>query len=162
MKDPLYLLQGQVVIMVTVRHPTVVYHHQKQLAKMLRKKKPGSQTWTSQFMCLYDKITDKIPNSTQKQALHKAGLGLKKTVFDLEDTEEEVYAKLTSSELDEDQNTIGFPQLRNCGGFKLLWCVPSYRELETIECVMAVKTLKTSVGQGIIVSMCGSSHSEVF
>ena len=101
-------------------------------------------------MCLSDRISDKIPNPTQKQVLQKAGLGLKKIVFNLEDTEEEVYAKLTSSELDEDKNTIGFPQLKNCGGFELLQCVSNCRVLESIECAMAVKALKTSVGQGKI------------
>ena len=79
----------------------------------------------------------------------KAGLGLKKIEFDLENTEE-IYAKLTSSELYEDQNTIGFPQLKNCGGFELLRCVSNCRVLESIEYAMAIKTGKTSVGQGKI------------
>ena len=61
----------------------------------------------------------------------------------MEDTEEEVYAKLTSSELDEDEKK-GFPLLRNCG-FELLRCVPNCRVLE-VKCAMAVKTLKTSFG----------------
>ena len=52
--------------------------------------------------------------------------------------------------LDENQNTIGFPQLKSCGGFELLQCVPNCKILESIECAMAVKTLKTSVGQGKI------------
>ena len=94
-------------------------------------------------MCLSDRISDKISNPTQKQVLQKAGLGLKKIVFDLEDTEEELYAKLTSSDLDENQNTIGFPKLKNCVGFVSSRCVPDYRVLESIECTMAVKTLKT-------------------
>ena len=38
-----------------------------------------------QFMCLSDRTSDKIPNPTQKQVLQKAGFGLKKIVFDLED-----------------------------------------------------------------------------
>ena len=79
----------------------------------------------------------------------KAGLGLKKIEFDLENTEE-IYAKLTSSELYEDQNTMGFPQLKNCGGFELLRCVSNCRVLESIEYAMAIKTGKTSVGQGKI------------
>ena len=54
----------------------------------------------------------------QKRVLQNAGLGLKKILLDLEDSEEEVYAKLTSSDLDEDQNTIGFPKLKNCGGIE--------------------------------------------
>lgn len=60
-------------------------------------------------MCLSDRIPDKIPNPTQKQTLQEAGFGLKKNVFNLEDTEEEVYTKLTPWDLDKDQNTIGFP-----------------------------------------------------
>ena len=72
--------------------------------KNAEKERPGAGTWTGQFMCRSDRISDKIQNPRQKQVLQKAGLGLKKIVFDLEDTEEEVYVKLTSSELDEDQN----------------------------------------------------------
>ena len=48
-------------------------------------------------MCLSDRISGNIQNPTQKQALQKEGLGLKKIVFDLEDTKEEVCGKLTSS-----------------------------------------------------------------
>ena len=68
----------------------------------------------------------------------------------MKDTEEDVNAKLTSSEFDEDQNTISFPQRKNCGGFELLRCVLNCRVLESIECAMAVKKLKTSVGLGKI------------
>ena len=101
-------------------------------------------------MYLSHRISDKIQNPTLKQVLQKAGLGLRKIVFDLEDTEEDVNAKLTSSEFDEDQNTISFPQRKNCGGFELLRCVLNCRVLESIECAMAVKKLKTSVGLGKI------------
>ena len=81
------------------------------------------------------------------QNLQKAGLGLKKIIFDLEDTDEDVYANLTSSKFDEGQNTIDFSQLDNCGGFELLWCVPDCRVMESNDCAMAVKTIKTSLGQ---------------
>ena len=100
-------------------------------------------------MCLSCRISDKIPNSTQKQVLEQAELGLKNIVFDLKDVEEEVYAKLTFSELNEEQNTIGSPQLKNCDGFELLQCVPNCRVLESIECAVD-KTLKTSACQGKI------------
>ena len=79
--------------------------------------------------------------------MQKARIGLKKTVFDLEVNEEEVYVKLTSLELDEDQNTIDFLQLKNCDVCELLRCVANCRVLESIECVIAVKTI---VGQGKI------------
>ena len=81
--------------MVTVHYPAIVHHHNNH-QKKCREKKTGARTWAGQFMCLSDRISDKIQNPTQKQVLQKAGLGLKKLVFDLEDTEEEVYAKLTS------------------------------------------------------------------
>ena len=136
--------------MVTVHHPVVVHHHQEKPKKMLRKKKSGARTSRGQLMCLSDRISDNIQNPTQKQASQKEGLGLKKIVFDLEDTKEEVCGKLTSSELDEDQYTIGFFQLKNCDGFELLRYVSNCRVLESIECTVAIKTLKTSIGQGII------------
>ena len=101
-------------------------------------------------MFLSDRISDKLLNPKQKKVLQKAGLGLKNIAFDLEETEEKIYNKLTSLELDEVQNTIGFPHLKNCDGFELLWCVTNCRILESIECAMVVKTLKTSVGQGKI------------
>ena len=56
--------------------------------KNTEKKKLGAQNFTGQFICLSDKIFDKIPNPMQKEVFKKAGLGLDKIVFDLEDTEE--------------------------------------------------------------------------
>ena len=100
-------------------------------------------------MCLSGRISDKIPNSTQKQVLQQAEIGPKNIVFGLKDTEEEVYAKLTFSELDEEQNTIGSPPLKNCDEFELLQCIPNCRVLESIECAMD-NTLKTSAYQGKI------------
>ena len=56
--------------------------------KMPRKKKLGAQNFKGRFICLSDKMCDKIPNPIQEEVSKKAGLGLKKIVFDLEDTEE--------------------------------------------------------------------------
>ena len=56
--------------------------------KNAEKKKLGAQNFTGQFICLPDKISDKIPNPMQKEVFKKAALGLEKLVFDLEDTEE--------------------------------------------------------------------------
>ena len=88
-----FFLQDEVVIMVTIHYPVVVHHHQEQPEKMLRKKKSGARTSRGQRMCLSDRISDNIQNPTQKQASQKEGLGLKKIVFDLEDTKEEVCGK---------------------------------------------------------------------
>ena len=55
---------------------------------MPRKKKLGAQNFKGRFICLSDKMCDKIPNPIQEEVSKKAGLGLKKIVFDLEDTEE--------------------------------------------------------------------------
>ena len=93
-------------------------------------------------MFLSDRISDKLLNPKQKKVLQKAGLGLKNIAFDLEETEEKIYNKLTSLELDEVQNTIGFPHLKNCDGFELLWCVTNCRILESIECAMLLRHLK--------------------
>lgn len=82
--------------------------------------------------------------------MQKAGLDLKKILFNLEDTENEVIFKLTFSELDEDQNAIGFPPTQKLWWFELLRCEPNCRVLKRIECAMVVKTIKTSAGQGKI------------
>ena len=44
----------------------------------MRVRKLGARTCRDQFMCLSDRISDKVLNPTQKQVLKKAGLGLKK------------------------------------------------------------------------------------
>lgn len=75
------------VTVVTVHHPAVM-PHQQQPEKMPRKKKLGAQNFKGRFICLSDKMCDKIPNPIQEEVSKKAGLGLKKIVFDLEDTEE--------------------------------------------------------------------------
>lgn len=63
------------------------------------KRKAKPITWTGKFICLADRFAQKVPSPSQKVALENAGLGFRKIVFDIEDTEEEVYKKLLSSTL---------------------------------------------------------------
>jgi hypothetical protein len=43
--------------------------------------------WTVQFICLADRLTTKVPTTTERQILHKAGLDLKKIKLYLDDDE---------------------------------------------------------------------------
>ena len=45
-----------------------------------KRKATGGRTWTVQVICLADSQQTKIPNSSEKQVLHNAGLGLKKNI----------------------------------------------------------------------------------
>ena len=82
------------------------------------------QIWTGQFLCLADKYATKVPSSAEKQVLQKAGLGFKRIKLDLNGGENECYNKLCSNEI-VDNDIVGFPKLKNCGGFELLRCVPN-------------------------------------
>ena len=109
-------------------------------------KKPGSKTWTATFVCTADRLATKLPNSTQKQILQKAGLGFKRIKLDLEDNENQVFQKLISNDLDEEGHCKGFPKLNDCGGFDLMHCIANCRVLEPLNCLMTTKTLKSHVG----------------
>lgn len=60
------------------------------------------------------------PNSEVKKYLLKAGLGMKKIRFNVKDGQTEVLKKISSDEKDENDECIGFPALKNCGGFELM------------------------------------------
>ena len=92
-----------------------------------------------------DRLTYKVPTAAEKQVLFKAGLGLKKIKFDIDDDEEAVMKKITSAESDSNEIT-GFPKLRDCGGFELMRCVANCRELVLIEGSWSVRELKADVG----------------
>ena len=111
-------------------------------------KRKDDYTWTRQFMCLSDCHAKKIPTPAEKQVLQKAGLGLKKIKFSVEDDEVGLYNQLT--ETAESDETAGYPQLKNCGGFELLRCIPNCKVLEPIDVVMSAKNLKAAAGQGKI------------
>ena len=80
------------------------------------------------MVCLADRLAYKVPTAAEKQVLFKAGLGLKKIKFEVDDDKEAVRKRITSSEA-EDNSTevIGFPQLHNCG-FELMRCIANCRE----------------------------------
>ena len=52
------------------------------------KKKAGARTWTATFVCLANRNSTKVPSATEKNILHKAGLGIKRIKLGSEDTEE--------------------------------------------------------------------------
>ena len=110
-----------------------------------KKKAPKKRTWTGQFVCLSDRCASKLPTPNEKQVLQNAGLSLKKIKFDLdEDNDDQVYEKLMADdqENDEEEFTLGFPKLKDCGGFELMRCIPNCRVLEPLKCNMDAKSLK--------------------
>ena len=94
------------------------------------------------LMCLSDRRAKKIPTPAEKQVLQKAGLGLKRIKFIVEDDEVAVYNQLTGRV--ESDETAGYPQLTNCGGFELLRCIPNCKVLEPINVVIPAKNLKAA------------------
>ena len=99
------------------------------------------------FVCLADGLTFKVPNANEKQILRAAGLGLKKIQLDMDDDEQTVLAKLRSNDL-KDGGTVGFPQLRDCGGFEMMVCTSSCRKLSRIDSAWDAKSLKSVLGRG--------------
>ena len=106
----------------------------------------ANRTWTAQFFCLADRHQSKVPNASTKQILHNAGSGLKKIKLQLNDNEEQVAEKILSGDLNEENETLGFPQLRDGGGYELLQCLSNCRQLSLISCQWSVKELKANLG----------------
>ena len=50
--------------------------------------------------------------------------------LDLEDNKNQIYQKLGSDDLDEEEHSKGYPKLNNCGGFELIHCIANCRVLE--------------------------------
>ncbi|VDI18550.1 Hypothetical predicted protein [Mytilus galloprovincialis] len=75
----------------------------------------NSRSWTVTVVCLADKEAKTVPSPTEREILFKAGLGHRKIRFQTDDTEAIVMEKLFSDETI-DNETIGFPQLKQCGG----------------------------------------------
>lgn len=104
---------------------------------------------------LYDYQTlkaQKCQRRHKKLVLQNAGLGCKKIQFNLNfNIKKEVYAEVISDEkvLDSDE-TVGFPKLKDCGGFEYMKCVPNCRLLQPSKEHISARTLKTVVGQGKI------------
>ncbi|VDI77574.1 Hypothetical predicted protein [Mytilus galloprovincialis] len=75
----------------------------------------NSRSWTVTVVCLADKEAKTVPSPTEREILFKAGLGHRKIRFQTDDTEAIVMEKIVSDETI-DNETIGFPQLKQCGG----------------------------------------------
>ena len=106
---------------------------------------PKARTWTAQFVCLADTWASRVPTANEKQILARAGLGLKKIVLDLEDNEKQVTNKSTSDEKDERGQPKGFPQLKEGGGFEMLYCMSNSRDLEVLKCSRAARDVRFNV-----------------
>ena len=92
------------------------------------------------FVCLASRHPSRIPSSTEKQVLFHAGLGMK-IKLDLEDKEQDVLEKVTCGDRGEDGEIKGFPQLKESGGFEIIYCVTGVKELKPLNCSWAAKDL---------------------
>lgn len=100
------------------------------------RKTPPTRSWTGNFFCFSDKNTYKIPASTEKSILQKAGLGSKKIQFLITDNAETVTTKIKSE----------FPKLMEGGGFEILRCLPNCRNLSVIDCNWDANSLRSTIG----------------
>ena len=100
------------------------------------KKRRKQRHWTASFFCFSDNNQKKVPNTEEKECLFKAGLGLKKIKFISTDNEDEVHTQILEQ----------FPKLKEGGGFELMHCSSSCRQLKNINCKWDVKSLKSVVG----------------
>ncbi|XP_061171814.1 uncharacterized protein LOC133181305 [Saccostrea echinata] len=114
--------------------------------KCVQVNKRSYRGWTVSVMCLSDKNSTRVPTADEKELLLKAGLGLKKMKFGLMDGETEVIQKLSSDETDENDECLGFPQLKTCGGFELMRSQSNSRILTLIDIEWSVRNLKACIG----------------
>ncbi|CAC5359836.1 unnamed protein product [Mytilus coruscus] len=115
--------------------------------KSKKKAKYTNRTWTVTVVCLSNKNADKVPSPTEKDNLFKAGLGSKKIKFHADDMERDLLDKINSDIVEGlDNETVGFPQLKGCGGIELLKCNQNSRDLQVIDCTWSVKKLKDYLG----------------
>ncbi|CAG2215054.1 unnamed protein product [Mytilus edulis] len=115
--------------------------------KSKKKAKHTNRTWTVTVVCLSNKNADKVPSPSEKDNLLKAGLGSKKIKFHEDDTEQDLLDKINSDSVEGiDNETVGFPQLKGCGGIELLKCNQNSRDLQVIDCTWSVKKLKDNLG----------------
>lgn len=111
-----------------------------------KRKLSSRRTWTVSFVCLASRHQSRIPSSAEKQVLFHAGLGMKKIKLDLEDNEQDVLEKVTCGDKGEDGEVKGFPQLKESGGFEIMYCVSGVKELNPLNYSWAAKDLKANVG----------------
>lgn len=102
--------------------------------------------WTHQFVCLASRNQKTVPNATEKEILNNAGLGKKKIKLNKDDDQTDVFEKIMSNEVNEETNeVVGFPQLREAGGFELLRSSQNCRDLKLIECSWTANELQKNV-----------------
>ena len=111
-----------------------------------KRKAVAKRSWTVSFVCIADGYQSKIPTSTEKQVLFQAGLGIKKIKLDLEDDEHGVLEKITCGDKGDDGEIKGFPQLKECRGFEIMYCISGCKELKPLNCCCSAKELKSNVG----------------
>ena len=113
------------------------------------KEKP--RPWTANFVCLANKYSVEVPPGEEKSALHRAGLGYKKIKLNMNDNETAVLEKICDGTLDhsdEQNRALGFPQLRDCGGFELMTCKANSRDLSVLNCSFTASNIKSKIGGG--------------
>ena len=105
-------------------------------------KKAKVSSWTHRFMCLSGKDDNRIPTTTvERETLALGGLGEKK-----------VHVPNVDCSIEEFQNIIidNYPKLINIGGFELMRCISSSRNLELIPSPIchSPRLLRSSIGNG--------------
>lgn len=99
------------------------------------KRKQTVRGVTHTFLCLANKDQNNIPSTAEKEILYNAGLGKKRIRLNKDDNEQAVIDKIMSSEIDaETKETVGFPDLKEVGGFELLRSSQNCRNLKLIDC----------------------------
>ena len=111
-----------------------------------KRKLSSRRTWTVSFVCLASHHQSRIPLLTEKQVLFHAGLGMKKIKLDLEDNEKDVLETVMCGDRGDDGEIKGFPQLKESGGFEIMYCVSGVKELKPLNCSWAAKDLKANEG----------------
>ena len=70
---------------------------------------------------------------------------MKKIKLDLEDDEHDVLEKITCGDKGDDGEIKGFPQLKESGGFEIMYCVSGCKELKPLKRPLkrAMRSLRT-------------------
>lgn len=103
---------------------------------MPKRKKARTLTWTATFVCLSDRNQKKVPTSSEKSVLYKAGLGVKRIQLDSDCTYEDMCKVLESN----------FQQLQHAGGYEFMKCKQNCRDLVQIDCVWTPYHIKSNLG----------------
>ena len=111
-----------------------------------KRKAAARRTWAVNFICVANRYQSRIPSATEKQLLFHAALGMKKGKLDLEDDERDVVEKITCGDTGNDGENKGFPQIKQCGGFEIMFYVSGCNELKPSNCSWSAKDLETKIG----------------